>query len=127
MTHINDDKAQDTVDTAAGAAHDAVDKTADVATDVLGQASDSASEAVKSATSAAEEAVAFATSTAEDTIDTVQKNVSKGLHQATRAAADISDKATATVKEHPTQTLLLVAAGAAIAGFLLGLLTSKRS
>ena len=121
-----DDKAQDTVDAAADAAHDAVSKTADSAADVVERASDSATEAVGSATGAAKEAIGSATGVAEDAVDAVHKSVSKGLHQASRTAADISDKASATVKEYPTQTVLIVAAAAAVIGFMAGLLTARR-
>jgi ElaB/YqjD/DUF883 family membrane-anchored ribosome-binding protein len=116
MANINDGNAQDTTYAAADHVHNAADTTADAISDVAGKASDSASGAIGSANSAV-----------NDAVDTAQQNVSKGLHYATGAATDFSNKATDTVKTHPIRSVLFVAVSAAIAGFVGGVISSKRA
>ena len=61
-----------------------------------------------------------------DCVDATQQNVSAGLRQAAEVAGGIGDKAITIVKRHPIRTVLLLAACAAIAGFIAGVLTAKR-
>lgn len=116
MAELNDDKAQDAVNGATDGIHSTVNKAAETVSGLVGKASSSASEAVGSATSAV-----------NDAVDSAQQNVSAGLRQASEGVADISDKATGAVKKYPVRTVLLVATGAAVAGFIVGVATSRRS
>lgn len=104
MAKVNDDKTQDALDTAADSVRDAVNKTADAASGVARKGSDSASESV----------------------DTAQQNISAGLHEAGEGVSDISDNATGAIKKYPVRTVLLVAIGAAIAGFIVGIVTPRK-
>ena len=94
---------------------DAVDETADAVTGVAKKGSDAASASVGSAGRAV-----------NDVVDTAQKKVSTGLHQASETVSDISDKTTGAIKEYPVRAVLLAAVGAAVVGFVVGVLTSRR-
>ncbi|MEO7146515.1 MAG: type VII secretion target [Terrimesophilobacter sp.] len=115
MANVDDDKMQDTVDAAADGVRAAVDKTADAVSGVARAGSDSVSESVGSAARAL-----------NDAVDTAQKKVSTGLHQASEAVSDISDKATGAIKKYPIQAVILAAIGAAVLGFIVGVVTSKK-
>lgn len=116
MTRMSDDKAQDAVNTATDAVRGAANKTADTVSGVAKKSSDSAAEGVESATAAVNEA-----------LDAAQQKVSTGLRQATEIAADVNDRTTGAVKKYPVRTALVVVFGAALAGFIVGVVTSRRS
>ena len=100
---------------AADAVQDTVDKAAEAAKDAVSKASDTTSHAVGAATSAV-----------TDAIDATRQDVVAGVHQATERVGEFGDRAIATVKHHPTRTVLLVAGCAVLAGFVIGAVTAKR-
>lgn len=61
------------------------------------------------------------------TLDSVRSNVSDRAQQARDAVDEITASATRTVKRHPVRSLLIVAAIVAIASFIAGILTSRRT
>ncbi len=112
-------EADDTVREMGRAVTDAVDDAADKAT----EAARGTAEKVSDATS---HAVGAATSAVTDAIDATRQDVVAGVHQATERVGEFGDRAIATVKHHPTRTVLLVAACAVLAGFVIGAVTAKR-
>lgn len=110
-----EDRVRRISDAAAGAVEERVDKAAGAASDVISKASDTASHAVG--------AVAGAVT---DAIDARREEVIAGARQAADFVAGIGGDAVDHVKHHPTRTVLLVAAGAAVIGFIVGAMTAKR-
>ncbi len=104
-----------------------VDTTVHTVRDAAAEASD----AIKRRAGKAQESISAASSkvsdAAGDAIRGARDNVSERAHQAGKAADKLASAAVRTVKEYPIRTVLIVAAAVAVAGFVAGVIASRRS
>ncbi len=104
------------LDAAADAVRDAAAKTSHAVKERTAKAGDSLSNAVDTVTDATEVALRAA-----------RDNVAGGVHRAGKTADQLASMAVGTVKKHPVRSILIVAGVLAAAGFLAGLITSRRT
>lgn len=109
-----EDQAREMARTATDAVQDVADRAADVANDIVSKTADAVSRSVGATADAV-----------TDAIDATRREVVAGARHAEQFVAGIGDSAVAQVKRHPTRTVLLAAAGAAVIGFVVGAVTSR--
>ncbi len=115
MTKPAASEPQHSVDTAADAVRGAAGKASDVLREGAGKAGESLSTATGMVADAAGE-----------TLRAVRDNVSEGVQQAGKTADKLASAAVGTVKRYPIRSVLVIAAAVAVAGFVAGVITSKR-
>lgn len=106
-------------------AHEVAYAVADAVEGATVRAADAANDTISKASDAVSKTVGGAADAVTDAVDATRREVVAGTRQAGEFVAGLGDSAVAQVKRHPTRTVLLVAAGAVIIGFIVGAVTSR--
>ena len=120
MSETPEDITKDALSSVAERVHDEANKAASIVTHVVEEAADAAQDGV-------EEPLKDRVDQTSRLVEPVRQGLSTGAHAVADTTNDITERAAAAVKGHPTRVVLVVAAIAAAGGFAAGVLSSRRS